>query len=146
MTAPSVPDVPVRFPTKIAVLLRDDLEPWQGLNITAFLSAAVSAAVPEILGDPYADADGTGYLATFGQPVLVLTGDRETLRAARTRALGRGMPLAVFTADMFTTGNDADNRAVVAAVAGEDLDLVGIAVHGPRNGVDKIVKGSRMHP
>jgi hypothetical protein len=26
------------------------------------------------------------------------------------------------------------------------LDLVGIAVHGPRNAVDKIVKGARMHP
>ncbi|MBW0104691.1 DUF2000 domain-containing protein [Pseudonocardia sp. KRD291] len=146
MTAPSVPDAPVRFPTKIAVLLRDDLEPWQGLNVTAFLSAAVSAAVPEILGEPYADADGTPYLATFGQPVLVLTGDRDTLRAARLRAVGRGTPVAVFTADMFATGNDRDNRAVVAAASGDELDLVGIAVHGPRNGVDKIVKGARMHP
>lgn len=137
---------PARFPTKIAVLLRDDLEPWQGLNVAAFLSAAVAAAVPEIIGEPYADADGTPYLATFGQPVLVLAGDRETLRAARTRAVGRALPVAVFTADMFATGNDPDNRAAVAAVPAEKLDLVGIAVHGPRNAVDKIVKGSRMHP
>lgn len=137
---------PARFPTKIAVLLRDDLEPWQGLNVAAFLSAAVAAAVPEIIGEPYADADGTPYLATFGQPVLVLACDRETLRAARTRAVGRALPVAVFTADMFATGNDPDNRAAVAAVPAEKLDLVGIAVHGPRNAVDKIVKGSRMHP
>lgn len=146
MSAPSATTTPVRFPTKIAVVVREDLEPWQALNVTAFLSAAVSAAVPEILGGPYADADGTAYLATFGQPVLVLTGDRDTLRAARSRAVGRGLPVAVFTADMFATGNDDDNRAVVAAVPGEELDLVGIAVHGPRNGVDKVVKGSRMHP
>lgn len=52
----------------------------------------------------------------------------------------------MFTADTFGTGNDHDNRAVVAAVVGEDLDLVGLAVHGPRNAVDKVVKGSRMHP
>ena len=36
-------------------------------------------------------------------------------------------------------------RATVSAVAGEDLDLVGLAVHGPKNAVDKILKGSRLH-
>ena len=54
--------------------------------------------------------------------------------------------MALFTADLFATGGDGANRAAVAAVAGEDLDLVGIAVHGPRNAVDKVVKGARMHP
>jgi hypothetical protein len=47
---------------------------------------------------------------------------------------------------MFSTGDDQANRAVVRAVARADLDLVGIAVHGPRNGVDKTVKGARLHP
>ena len=40
----------------------------------------------------------------------------------------------------------AANRAAVRAVAGADLDLVGIAMHGPKNAVDKVVKGARMHP
>jgi hypothetical protein len=52
----------------------------------------------------------------------------------------------VFTSDLFTTGNDRDNRAAVAAVPRDQLDLVGLAVHGPRNAVDKVVKGLRMHP
>ncbi len=39
-----------------------------------------------------------------------------------------------------------DNRAAVAAVATEELDLVAIAVHGPKNAVDKVTKGARMHP
>ena len=52
----------------------------------------------------------------------------------------------MFTSDLFRTGNDDDNRAAVRAVGRDDLDLVGLAVHGPRNAVDKIVKGSRMHP
>jgi hypothetical protein len=47
---------------------------------------------------------------------------------------------------MFATGHDADNRAVVAAVPGTDLDLVGIGIHGPKNAVDKITKGARLHP
>ncbi|MGW4756019.1 DUF2000 family protein, partial [Streptomyces chartreusis] len=27
-----------------------------------------------------------------------------------------------------------------------ELDLVGMAVYGPRNAVDKVIKGARMHP
>jgi len=102
--------------------------------------------VPELIGEPYADADGTGYLPMFGQPVVVLAGDTAVLRAAHERALRRGLRVGVFTADLFATGNDADNRAAVAKVAAVDLDLVGLGVHGPRNAVDKIAKGARMHP
>jgi hypothetical protein len=134
------------WPTKIAVVLRDGLRPWQELNVTAFLSSAIAGAVPELVGRPYRDADGTAYLSMFRQPVVVLTGDGELLRRGRARALDRRLPLAVFTADLFATGGDAENRAAVAAVPGADLDLVGIAVHGPKNAVDKIVKGARMHP
>ncbi|MGY1832957.1 DUF2000 family protein [Geodermatophilus sp. SYSU D01180] len=134
------------WPTKIAVLLREGLLPWQELNVTAFLASAVAAAVPELVGRPYEDADGTRYLAMFRQPVLVLTGPGELLARARTRALERGLPTSLFTADLFATGGDAENRAAVRAVAGADLDLVGIAVHGPRNAVDKVTKGARMHP
>ena len=46
---------------------------------------------------------------------------------------------------MFSTGNDRDNRAAVRAVGRDDLDLVGIAVHGPKNAVDKTFKGSTLH-
>jgi hypothetical protein len=58
----------------------------------------------------------------------------------------RGLPTSLFTADLFATGGDDDNRAAVRAVRGGDLDLVGLAVHGSRNAVDKVVKGARMHP
>ncbi|MCX5384228.1 DUF2000 domain-containing protein [Streptomyces sp. NBC_00083] len=148
MTSDSMtPDgAPVRFDTKIAVLLRDDLETWQRLNVTAFLVSGLGTRLPETIGEPYADADGTPYLPLFRQPVLVFEGSKEVLRAAHTRALSRDVPRAVFTSDMFRTGNDADNRAVVRAVPGADLDLVGLAVYGPRNAVDKILKGARMHP
>jgi hypothetical protein len=47
---------------------------------------------------------------------------------------------------MFRTGNDRVNRAVVRAVGRDELDLVGLALHGPRNGVDRSVKGARLHP
>ena len=135
-----------RWATKIAVLLREDLASWQRLNVTAFLASGFAATDPELVGQPYADADGTSYLPMFRQPVLVLTGAGDLLARARTRALERGLPVAVFTADLFSTGADEDNRAAVRAVPGADLDLVGVAVHGPRTAVDKAFKGARMHP
>lgn len=135
----------IRFDTKIAVLLRDDLRTWQRLNVTAFLVSGIAAAGPELLGEPYADADGTEYLPMFRQPVLVFAGSKETLTAAHGRALGRGIAMSVFTSDLFDTGNDRDNRAAVRAVPRDLLDLVGLALHGPRNAVDKILKGAHLH-
>ena len=47
---------------------------------------------------------------------------------------------------MFVTGHDEANRAAVRAVGGADLDLVGMAVYGPKNAVDKVLKGAHLHP
>ncbi|MGV9991379.1 DUF2000 family protein [Streptomyces sp. NPDC003374] len=140
------PTPPQRFDTKIAVLLREDLESWQRLNVTAFLVSGLGPTVPEVIGEPYEDADGVSYLPMFRQPVLVFEGTKETLTAAHARALSRALPRAVFTSDLFATGNDHDNRSAVRAVATAALDLVGLAVYGPRNAVDKVLKGARMHP
>lgn len=135
-----------RFDTKIAVLLRDDLLVWQRLNVTAFLVSGLGAVAGEVIGEPYRDAGDVRYLPMFRQPVLVFEGGKEVLRAAHGRAIGRTLPIAIFTSDLFATGNDHDNRAAVRAVATADLDLVGLAVYGPRNAVDKVVKGAVMHP
>lgn len=135
----------IRFDTKIAVLLRDDLQAWQRLNVTAFLVSGLGTAVAEVIGEPYVDADETRYLPMFRQPVLVFQGGKEVLTAAHQRALGRGLPLAVFTSELFTTSNDRDNRAAVRAVPRDQLDLVGLALYGPKNGVDKVLKGATMH-
>ncbi|MDZ5621354.1 DUF2000 domain-containing protein [Nocardioides sp. HM23] len=134
------------FDTKVAVVVRSDLAVWQRLNVTAFLASGIAAAHPQLVGQPYADADGTPYLPLLGMPVLVFEGSKEDLVAARERAVRRSAPLAVYTSDMFRTGHDEANRAVVRAVPGADLDLVGVAVHGPRNAVDKIIKGASLHP
>ena len=136
----------MRFDTKVAILIRDDQETWQRLNVTAFLTSGIAARYPQIIGEPYADADGTAYLSMFRQPVMVLEGSKEVLMAAHERCLRRDLEISVFTTDLFRTGNDDDNRAAVAAVPRADLDLVGIGIHGPRNAVDKILKGAWMHP
>lgn len=84
--------------------------------MTAFLASGLATANPRLMGEPYLDADGQEYLPLLGIPVLVFEGAAEQL------------------------------RAVVAIVAGTDPDLVGLAVHGPKNAVDKVLKGAHLHP
>jgi hypothetical protein len=145
-SAGQTPTGTVRFDTKIAVLLREDLEPWQRLNVTAFLVSGLGARLPEVIGQPYEDADGTAYLPMFRQPVLVFQGAKDMLTTAHGRALSRALPLAVFTADLFATGHDVANGGAVMAVPRDRLDLVGLSFYGPRNAVDKVLKGAQMHP
>ncbi|NIK62292.1 DUF2000 family protein [Kribbella shirazensis] len=134
-----------KFATKIAVLLRDDLAVWQRLNVTAFLVSGIAGTHPEVVGEPYEDADGVRYLPMFRQPVMVFEGSKEFMATAQERALGRGIEHSVFTQDLFATGNDRDNRAAVRAVGTSELDLVGIALYGPKNAVDKVLKGAAKH-
>ena len=136
----------VQFDTKIAVVLRDDLAVWQKTNVTAFLVSGIAGTVPGIVGEPYRDASGNEYLPMFVQPVLVYQADAQGLRRAYARARDRGVTLAVYTADLFETGHDEANRAAVAAVAEDELDLVGIAFRAERKTVDKVLDGLRFHP
>jgi hypothetical protein len=144
-----VPDdeVPPRPPPpKIAVVVRDDLAAWQALNVTAFLVSGIGTRFPDMIGEPYVDGSGERYLAMFGHPVLVYATDRAGLDRAAARSRSRRLAMAVYTDDLFATGNDLDNRAQVAKRATEDLPLAGIALAGPRRDVDKAVDRLRLHP
>jgi hypothetical protein len=136
----------VQVETKIAVVLRDDLAGWQRTNVTAFLVSGIAGTVPDVVGQPYRDASGNEYLPMFVQPVLVYEADGPALRRALERAVGRGVTPAIYTHELFATNHDEANRAAVADVAAEDLDLVGIAFRAERKTVDKIVDRLRFHP
>lgn len=139
------PPPTVRFDTKVAIVLRDDLAIWQKVNVAAFLVSGVVTAVDGIIGRPYQDADGTEYLALCRQPITVLEGDSSILASSLHRALHRDLRVAVYTEDMFATTNDDDNRAAVKGVPRDRLNLVGIGVHGSRGAVDKALKSARLH-
>jgi hypothetical protein len=133
------------FATKIAVVLRDDLAAWQRANVTAFLVSGIAGTEPATVGEPYRDASGNEYLPMFVQPVLVYEADGPALRRAYERALERGVTPAIYTGELFATGHDEANRAAVASVRAEDLDLVGIAFRAERRTVDKVVDRLRFH-
>lgn len=135
----------MQFDTKIAVVLRDDLAVWQKANVTAFLVSGIAGTAPETVGESYRDGSGNTYLPMFRQPVMVFAADGSGLRRAYERAMQRGIALAIYTDELFTTGHDEANRAAVARVAAADLDLVGIALRAERRLVDKVVDRLRPH-
>jgi len=135
------------FDTKVAVAVRDDLEAWQRVNVTAFLiSGVVAAAGGGAIGKDYVDGDGNRYLPLLVQPVIVLEAGAEKLKTVRERALRRDVPIALYTWEMFTTGHDAANRAAVQAVGADDLDIVGIALRAPHRDADAVLRGLGRHP
>jgi|ERR1700722_1722210 len=131
--------------TKIGIIVRINLEVWQKLNVTAFLSSGLAFNALESKGEQYVDGSDNLYLPIFNQPVFVYGATSEQLQRTRTRALSREVPIALYTKEMFSTGDDVANRAVVKAVEAEDLDIVGLALRADRKIFDKIINGLRLH-
>ncbi|MFZ0853183.1 MAG: DUF2000 family protein [Hyphomicrobiaceae bacterium] len=135
----------MKFDSKIAIVIRSDLESWQMLNVAAFLASGIAAAYPDCVGEPYEDASGTRYHALIGQPILIYAADRSALARALDRAISRNVKAAVYSEEMFTTTHDAANRGAVSAVQRPDLNLVGLAFRADRKVIDKVVDGLKFH-
>lgn len=134
------------FDTKIAILIAPDLDPWQKLNVTAFLASGIAGAVPEAMGEPYEDAAGRRHAALLGQPMLIFAAPTELLQRAWGKAIDRTLIRAAYVRRMFETGHDAANRQAFRAEPADAPDLVGLAVYGPKKDVDKTIKGAKLHP
>jgi hypothetical protein len=138
-------DQAMQFDTKIAIVIRGDLENWQQLNVAAFLASGIAAAFPNCIGEPYEDASGSRYHALIGQPILIYGADKAALARTLDRAVARDVKPAVYTEEMFITSHDAANRAVVKAVARPNLNLVGLALRAERKVIDKVINGLKFH-
>ncbi|WP_419910692.1 DUF2000 family protein [Hoeflea sp.] len=134
------------FDTKIAIIVRDDLLAWQKLNVTAFLTSGVLGANANLLGERYEDASGKTYRSLMIQPMIVLASDAAGLAKIHSRALSRGVDMAIYIEEMFVTGHDVANRSAVRQFPTDELKLVGLALHEERRIVDKITRGAKMHP
>ena len=132
------------YPTKTALIIRGDLAAWQKANIAAFLSGGLAARFPEMIGEPYRDADQHLYTPLIREPVFVYGADAAELRRTYDRARSRELDFAIYTEPLFKTTNDADNRASVASCTREQLDLVGLGLHADRKIIDKVINGLKF--
>ncbi|MCU1723805.1 DUF2000 domain-containing protein [Pseudomonas sp. 5P_5.1_Bac1] len=133
------------FDTKVVIVVRNDLATWQRLNVVAFLSTGIAAAAPEVMGQPYVDADGRQYGNLFGQPMMIFEADLAGLQKTHRAGLERQLTMSPYVFAMFSTGHDAANREVFLAEDPANLNLVGLALRGPKKAVDKAIKGLSLH-
>jgi hypothetical protein len=135
----------VKFDTKIKIVLWDGLEPWQALNVDAFLMSGI-AGTQNIIGKPYMDADGQEYLPMSQQPVMIHSASKEELQELLQKTIARGdIAVAIYPEELFETFDDEANRAAVARFATKDLNLVGIGLRGKKNAIDRLTKGLPLH-
>ncbi|WP_431037064.1 DUF2000 family protein [Pseudomonas yamanorum] len=134
------------FDTKVALIVRNDLEVWRRLNIVAFLATGIASAFPEALGEPYVDANGHLYGNMLGQPILIFEADLAGLQSAHRIGLARDITILPYVFAMFSTGHDEANRQVFLAEDPNGLNLVGIGIRGSKKAVEKATKGLALHP
>jgi hypothetical protein len=132
------------YPTKTALVIRNDLAAWQKVNVAAFISGGLAHKFPEMIGEPYRDADATLYTPLIREPVFVYGADADAMRRTYERARDRNLDFAIYTEPLFKTSNDQDNRASVAACKREDLDLVGLGFHAERKIIDKLINSLKF--
>ena len=132
------------FNTKIVVVLREDLAPWQCANVTAFLAGGIASDL-NIIGKPYADASGREYLPLLRQPVFVFEGNADELKRTYDRTVSREIAFSIFPNDIFATNNDDDNRGAVLKLNPESMNLAGLAFHADAKIADKITSGLKRH-
>ncbi|GCF95097.1 hypothetical protein NRIC_29880 [Enterococcus florum] len=132
------------FDTKISIVLREDLEMWQKLNVTAFLMSGI-AGTQDIIGEVYRDKDGNEYLPMSKQPIMIYSSNGEKMLQLLNKSRSKQVVSTIYTEELFTTYNDEDNRAVIADIHEGDLNLVGVALRGKKTHVDKLFKGFELH-
>jgi hypothetical protein len=134
------------YDNKIAIVIKDDLQNWQKLNVTAFLASSIAIQFPETHGKPLVSTSGSTYLPFFKQPVLVYKADTiEQLQRAFTRAKDRDLHIGIYTSGLFAAKNEEQNLQEIARHDDDNLDLVGMIVYGPNKKTDKALDGLRLH-
>ena len=96
----------MKFDTKIAIILHDELEIWQKLNVTAFLTSGIIGKKPDLIGETYKDRSGVLYSSLNREPVIVLAADFALLKLIHKRAIDRSVEISIYIKDMFATGDD----------------------------------------
>jgi hypothetical protein len=135
----------MNFDTKIAVVVREDLEVWQKLNVTAFTISGI-AGTQEVMGKEYEDGSNRKYLPMIMQPILIFSAGRDEIRMVYAKAVSRDVVMTIYTEELFSTPNDDANRTAVRAVGSDDLKLVGMALRGRKKPMERILKGLTLHP
>lgn len=134
------------YDKKVAIVIKDDLLPWQKLNVVSFLAGSIAIQFPETHGEDFVTADNVRFLPFIKNPTLIYKAETsEKLQRAFRRARERELSIGIYTKPLFDTRSGEENVLEIAKHTADDLDLVGIIVYGENKKVDKALDGLKFH-
>ena len=125
---------------RVAIVLDESLGAGLGANAAAVLAVTLSALVPGLPGPDVVDRDGTSYpgLIPIGLPILKAS--RADLHAMHELARRMaGVTVVTFPYHGQQTTDYAEFASRVAASSTDEIEHIGLALHGPRKQVGKLV-------
>lgn len=134
------------YDKKLAIVIKDDLLPWQKLNVVAFLAGSIAIEFPETHGEDFVTADNVRFLPFIKNPTLIYKAEStEKIQRAFRRSKERELAIGIYTAPLFATRSGEENVSEIAQHNVDDLELVGIIVYGENKKVDKALDGLKFH-
>lgn len=129
-----------QVPDKCAVVLAEHLPTGLAVNAASVLSVTLGARVPGLVGGDVEDADGVTHPGVIRIPLPVLVAPADRISQLLTvAAADPDVFFATFSslAQSCRTYDEYVER--MGATATEEVELVGIALFGPRKKLDKLV-------
>ncbi|MFD1148386.1 DUF2000 domain-containing protein [Saccharothrix hoggarensis] len=123
------------LPTKLALVVRDDLPPNLAANAAVNLGLTLGARLPDLLGEDGEDADGALHLGLNTHPVPVLTASAEQLKALHR---ADGVLKIGFTEVARRSRAYGEYLEALARTA--DPEYVAVALYGPRAEVTRLTR------
>ncbi|MCW1962622.1 DUF2000 domain-containing protein [Chryseobacterium viscerum] len=134
------------YDKKVAIVIKDDLLPWQKLNVASFLAGSIAIEFPETHGEKFITADQETFLPFIKHPTLVYKAETtEKIQRAFRRSKDRDLAIGIYTRQLFETRSGEENVLEIAKHRADELDLVGIIVYGENKKVDKALDGLKFH-
>ncbi|MFD7137160.1 DUF2000 domain-containing protein [Streptomyces sp. NPDC059894] len=127
--------------TKVALVLRDDLPPAHAANTSAVLALSLGGRIGDSVGRDGEDASGGVHPGLNTHPIPVLTASAQELTTLLERARAADEVRLVALTETARRARDYEDYLTdLKATGAEELEYLGVIVHGPRNKVSKLTR------
>jgi hypothetical protein len=140
---PTAADAPSQT-VRCVIVVDEGLPPGLAANAAGVLALTLGATVEGLAGPDAVDADGQVHPGLIPMGLPVLAAPRGRLGDLRARAVDAGVGVVDFpTFGQQTTDYEAF-RGLVAQTPNEQLEYLGVALHGPRRAIGRLTGSLRL--
>jgi uncharacterized protein DUF2000 len=129
---------------RCVIVLDEALAPGHAANAAAVLALTLGATVEGLAGADIIDADGEAHPGLIPSGLAVLCAPRPSLARLRADAARAGVGVIDFPSYGQQTNDYEAFRAQVARTPAEELEYLGVVLHGPRRAVGRLTGSLRL--